>query len=96
MSMLIHRCRRCHHPEMFRELDPATKTWDGTCCYGTCPCTGLDRDPEPELIPTFVSGGRTSTRFIRPGEDMNPGFMARITACTCQRCNEKAEEIEPT
>jgi hypothetical protein len=80
MSMLVHRCRKCHHVE----------NWHGKedCSYGACRCSKstADVDPTPELIPTF--DGRTSAPILtvtKPGDGWNKGLQRQDT-CSCEMC----------
>lgn len=78
MSMLIHRCDDCTHPDFFH-----TPEWN--CSHGCCPCRNDNFNPEPEAIPTFDPWTLALIEApMKPGQRMAPN----IKQCECERCTE--------
>lgn len=77
MSLLIHRCRSCGHPDYAHGYAP-------DCSYGNCRCTP-DFDPEPERIPTFhPTTHQVDDRPVEPGKV----WHQNLKQCACDRCCE--------
>jgi hypothetical protein len=90
MSLLIHRCTHCGHPDYFH------KGSVGNCSYGGCEkhCARPQLDPEPEVIPTFKWDGRRSVEVLEitpPGSGWGPANMP-VKLCSCDRCWEVYNE----
>lgn len=71
--IIVHRCRRCAHPDIFHSVR--------MCCYTWCRCPVPDYGP-PEIIPTWRSPW-TLVEDITPPGTVSPDF-GRL--CGCPAC----------
>lgn len=93
MSILIHRCTRCGHPDIFAgcrdwsNVVPQTRAAD--CSHRwcrTCVGVGCVYDPEPEEIPTWDSKTGALEPLRTPGSRMNSGGSV-VPLCDCEECH---------
>lgn len=72
--IIIHRCTRCGHPEMFHHAG-------GSCTNCVCP-RPVTEGVEPELLPTFDDSGQPVETVTEPGAAWGGGGRT----CDCDRC----------
>lgn len=82
MSMIIHRCTSCTHPEEWHS--------SADCMFGFCRCSKVDPG-EPEVIPTFYVGSQDQVPTLHApgsmpfGERYHPGTRT----CACDACQQE-------
>lgn len=91
MAYIGHRCD-CGHSDLQHTGDGTSDTL-GACSASFNPC-GCGTTPEPEVIPTFDTKGRTVERVIAPGgglpsESGNPV----VKTCPCDACVALHEQL---
>lgn len=84
MSLIMHRCTDCGHPDYRRPVEGAGRraVCDGSC---SCRCT----PGAPELAPTFDLAGQRVERVIKPGDKLYAG----LTMCGCKACKALYAEL---
>lgn len=82
MSLIIHRCVVCAHPDHWHD-----DTTD-RCCWGHCQTGRHWLSPGPsEVLTTYTPHGDTVTRMEPPGSAF-PGFgRGVVRLCGCTRCH---------
>lgn len=77
--IIIHRCRRCKHPDIFHG--------NGSCCYTSCPCA-VPEYAAPEVIPTWTPEWQLVEAITPPGtRDRSFGQL-----CGCDACGQMYEQ----
>jgi len=87
MSMIIHRCTTCQHPDQFHQ-----STEDGNhdgCCYSLCEALRHTFGP-PELIPTWGADSQPQEDVIPPGTRVR-GYPHKT--CDCTPCREFYDQL---
>jgi hypothetical protein len=95
MSILIHRCRRCGHPDIFSGVQPGywrEVRYDNRaadCSHRwckTCVGIGCDYGPEPEVIPTWNTRTGAPEPLYEPGSVLNGSAGSALPICGCDEC----------
>jgi hypothetical protein len=93
MSILIHRCTRCGHPDIFSGVQDwsnvTPQTRDADCSHRWCrPCVGIGcvYDAQPEGIPTWHSKTGALEPLRAPGSRMNSSGSV-VPLCGCEECH---------
>jgi len=82
MSLIIHRCTTCQHPDI----------WHGAhhehiCCFGHCRYGRHDAIPGPsERLGTYTPDGRAVTRLEPPGTRFAGFGRGTVNLCGCSQC----------
>lgn len=86
MSVVIHRCKTCQHPDYYHNLGSRE------CSYNWCGQARHTFAPGPsEVIPTFDKRGQVQPVMHAPGTVMHQwGYGAR-PLCDCDSCVLLAE-----
>lgn len=81
MSLIIHRCAVCGHPDIFHD------THGRGCCWTQCrigPHTPL---PQPsELLRTYTPDGDAVARVEPPGSAFGGFGRGTVDLCGCPGC----------
>lgn len=87
MSMIIHRCTTCQHPDQFHN-----STDNGNhegCSYGACEARKHEFGP-PEVIPAWKPDGTPDETVIPPGTRIQ-GYP--MPTCDCTPCRELYDRV---
>lgn len=91
MSLLVHRCTRCQHPDVWGF------SYHGECSYGGCRTCSHGRctpDPEPVVLLTrHAATGEPNDVLVTPGGRWKTGGNG-IKTCDCGRCRQVFAERE--
>lgn len=80
MSLIIHRCTICGHPDHWHGTDH-------TCCYGHCRFGRHDvRTGPSEAFTTYTPDGVTVARIEQPGTAFRAFGRGAIDLCGCPSC----------
>jgi hypothetical protein len=102
VSILIHRCTRCGHPDIFSSVQPGYwqdvryNTRAADCSHRWCrSCVGVGcvYDPEPEEIPTWDSRTGALEPLHEPGSVLNRSAGSALPICGCERCRDMHAEL---
>lgn len=81
MSLIIHRCINCHHPNQFHlSVDDDNIS---ACSHDWCD-TKMHRFGPPEVIPTWGPDSALQEHVIRPGSRVQ-GYPHKTCDCTACR-----------
>lgn len=91
MSLIIHRCTACEHPDLFHN-----DTTDGnheSCSYGGCSARKHEFGP-PEVIPSWSSDIKGRSELIEEIAEPGTGIQGypRKT-CDCTPCRELYDRL---
>ncbi len=87
MSMIIHWCTTCRHPDQFHASTEVDNT-EG-CGHGSCTVPKHVFGP-PELIPTWGADGQPQENVIPPGTRL-VGYPHKT--CDCTPCRELYDQL---
>jgi hypothetical protein len=87
MSMIIHRCTVCQHPDQFHSSTD-DENHQG-CSYGACSAPKHTFGPS-EVIPTWGPDGALQEAVIQPGSRVQ-GYQHRM--CDCTPCRELYDQL---
>jgi hypothetical protein len=80
MSLIIHRCQRCTHPDFFHVAAQE-------CSWGHCRAGRHAFLPGPsETMPTYDHAGKVTTTTVVPGSVYTGFGRGRIDTCGCGEC----------
>lgn len=80
MSLIIHRCTVCAHPDIWHEPD-------NTCSWGHCWKARHILTPGPsETLTTYTLNGATVTDIATPGTRFAGFGRGTVALCGCAHC----------
>lgn len=81
MSLIIHRCDLCQHPDIWHDR------LGDTCCFGQCRYGRhhLVAGP-PEKLTTYTPDGAAVTRIEQPGNAFAGFGRGTVPLCGCVLC----------
>lgn len=83
MSLIVHRCIPCGHPDIFHR--------NGECSYAQCHVGPRGRhEPQwgsPEVLPTWRNGdGAPVDELVEPGSTFRGFGQVPVELCGCDSC----------
>jgi hypothetical protein len=87
VSMIIHRCTTCQHPDQFHASTELDNTMG--CSHGWCDTPRHVLGP-PEVIPTWGPDSQPQENVIPPGTRLQ-GYPH--TTCDCTPCRELYDSL---
>lgn len=90
MTLIIHRCTVCAHPDLFHGT--GNRCSHGTCGHGRHPLTPGPSEP----LMTYGPTGAVITTLVQPGRRFTGFGRAPITTCSCADCWDVYRSITGT
>jgi hypothetical protein len=82
MSLIIHRCAVCAHPDIYHDGDRAR-----SCCWTQCHIGPHVMLPAPsELLTTYTPDGAAVARIEPPGTAFRGFGRGTVDLCGCANC----------
>lgn len=81
MSLIMHRCTACRHPDFFHD------TAIGDCSYGHCSAGRHTFTPGPsETMVTYTPAGEFVRQCTPPGTRHTAFGRGGFDTCSCRQC----------